>query len=267
VRLDARQLREALEASCDFWPEIPGVLERLSVPGVQARMTPVSSPATNLVSRARIDLGDADRTIARLRDVYTARGLAFGWLVSPSSTPEDLGERLGRAGFERLDEVVGMGLADLHGDPVPSTAQVRIERAGPAHRQLVFDTIVGTSGEADAEATYFAELQWRACELGRLDIYFAFLPGEQRPAAFGSMSLLDEHRVVYLRGAGTAERHRGRGLYTALTAARLRDARARGAVGAIVQARRQTSGRLLSKWGFVEVGTLVHYGYEPAASR
>lgn len=55
-------------------------------------------------------------------------------------------------------------------------------------------------------------------------------------------------------GAGVVPAFRGRGAYRALLAARLHDARGRGATLALVHARSGTSGPILRKIGFAQVG-------------
>ena len=56
-----------------------------------------------------------------------------------------------------------------------------------------------------------------------------------------------------LGGAATLEEHRGKGLYTALVARRLADARADGRTAAIIQADRRTSAPIAAKLGFQEL--------------
>ena len=57
-------------------------------------------------------------------------------------------------------------------------------------------------------------------------------------------------RAVYLTGAATLPKDRGRGVYAALLARRLRDARERGAEIATVQANPDTSSPILRRRGF-----------------
>lgn len=60
--------------------------------------------------------------------------------------------------------------------------------------------------------------------------------------------------VARLFGAGVIPEFRGRGAYRGLLAARLDDARDRGATLALVHARSGTSGPILCRVGFVQVG-------------
>jgi predicted GNAT family acetyltransferase len=58
--------------------------------------------------------------------------------------------------------------------------------------------------------------------------------------------------------------HRGRGIYSALVAKRLADARADGRSAAVIQAVRSTSAPICAKLGFREVCALEFYAWEGA---
>ena len=83
--------------------------------------------------------------------------------------------------------------------------------------------------------------------------YFGYVDGNERPIAWSYLAYIPDSPTVLLGGAATLEEHRGHGLYTALVARRLADARADGRTAAIIQADRKTSAPICAKLGFREI--------------
>jgi predicted GNAT family acetyltransferase len=75
---------------------------------------------------------------------------------------------------------------------------------------------------------------------------------------------LPDSPIVLLGGAATLPEHRGRGIYSALVAKRLADARADGRTAAVIQAARSTSAPIAAKIGFREICGLEFYAWEGA---
>jgi hypothetical protein len=65
-----------------------------------------------------------------------------------------------------------------------------------------------------------------------------------------------------MQGAATLSEYRGNGVYTALMAKRLADARALGMEAAILQADRRTSAPICANLGFEEVCSIDLYVWE-----
>src|SRR5262245_24949123 len=63
---------------------------------------------------------EADARIASMIALYQAQALPFWWIVSPSSTPKDLGERLLKAGFRRMNTSIGMFIDPLKIQVLPA---------------------------------------------------------------------------------------------------------------------------------------------------
>jgi len=74
----------------------------------------------------------------------------------------------------------------------------------------------------------------------------------------------DRHTVAYVADVYVLPEHRGRGIYTALVAKRLADARADGRTAAVIQAVRSTSAPIAAKLGFREMCGLEFYAWEGA---
>ncbi len=123
------QLLEAIETSLFIYPEVPGQLSDIRVPGVRGRETPVSHPIANLVGCAALDPANATKTIAAVRDRFAAEKKSFGWMTSPSSRPSDLPQRLAEAGLVKAGELAGMVLTDL-AIPIRANPEVVVRPAG-----------------------------------------------------------------------------------------------------------------------------------------
>src|SRR5438874_1348285 len=92
-----RDLVAAIESTLHLYPPVPGLVDDLGVPGVRGRITKASHPIANLVGMARLGAANADATIARVRAIFAAKGLAFGWVTGPGTTPSDMERRLAAA--------------------------------------------------------------------------------------------------------------------------------------------------------------------------
>lgn len=92
--------------------------------------------------------------------------------------------------------------------------------------------------------------------------YFAYVQGNDKPVAWSFLAYIPDSATVLLGGAATLEEYRGQGLYTALVARRLADARADGRTAAVVQADRNTSAPICAKLGFREICGLEIFASE-----
>ena len=94
--------------------------------------------------------------------------------------------------------------------------------------------------------------------------YFAYVDGGTEPVGWSYLVYLPDSPIVLLGGAATLPEHRGRGIYSALVAKRLADARADGRTAAVIQAVRSTSAPIASKLGFREICGLEFNAWEGA---
>ncbi len=65
--------------------------------------------------------------------------------------------------------------------------------------------------------------------------------------------------IAVMQGAATLTEHRGQGIYTAMMAKRLADARAMGKDTAVLQGDRKTSAPICVKLGFKDVCSIDYY--------
>ncbi len=256
------QLADAVEQSLFVYPEVPGLLTEIGIPGLRGRITPVSHPIANLVGCAALEEADADGTIAAVRDSYAAQGLAFGWMTSAAARPRDLPERLVAGGMVKADELAGMVLTDL-ATPIRSNPDIEVRPAGDDDQRLAIRMFAEAYGMPLEVARWLTEALILAAGKIKASMYHAYVPDRPGPVAFGNLVFIPDSSLVLLGGAATLNEFRGSGVYTTLVARRLADARAAGADAAVIQAVRGTSAPVCAKLGFMEVLPLELYAWVP----
>lgn len=181
----------------------------------------------------------------------------FSWIVGASSAPADLAERLiGRGLVDVGDgdllsaELPVRGLRTAHDVDIVEVADEEMARIGLrlAHPNA---TAADMTDQVDEMLGYLALPERRGGFL------VAFVDGQ--PAANAAYRDSSDGRTVFLNGAETVERFRGRGIYQALVAYRAEAALRRGCRYAAIRARRDTSLPILMRRGFVDHGHLPIY--------
>lgn len=255
-------LLDAIERTLFVYPEVPGLVRDIRVPGVLGRETPVSHPVANLVGCAALDDANADATICAVRDAFAAQKKSFGWITSPASRPRDLPKRLVEAGLVKADELSGMTLTDLTVS-IRANAEVEVRPASVEEQRRAIPMTATAYGLPLDVAGWFIEALIAAAERLQSTMYHAFLPDYSGPVAFGNLVFIPETSIVLLGGAATVSDLRGRGIYTSLVARRLADAKMAGADAAVIQAVRGTSAPVCAKLGFKEILPLDFYAWVP----
>jgi len=258
------QLVEAIEASLFLYSDTPGYVEPLSFAGVTGRVTRLSHPLANMVGMSTLDDASADMAIAQVHEFFVGQGKAYSWLVAPSSTPADLGRRLETVGMVKFTEMAGMVLTQMD-RPMNPNPQVEVREAIAEERRRAIPLMVEGYPLPEAVATLFAEMMMSLDASGKVlsRDYLAYVPERAEPVAWSALMHVPNSSIVVLSGAATLPNFRGRGIYTAMVARRLADARAAGAEAAIIQAVRDTSAPICVKNGFTEVTALDLYAWIP----
>jgi GNAT superfamily N-acetyltransferase len=248
--------REALETPRRAYLPLPDlrVIER---PGWMQIITPsFTAGGFNDVSHAVLTADTADAVIAETIATYRGAGLQFRWTVGPDSAPPDLGDRLARAGLVPAAAVaMARSTAPLE-SPAPAHDDPAIRIAVVDASNVDAFTATSADGWGFPDRAPFATANAAALsDPERHRLYLATVDGE--PAATAACVMFP--RSVYLIGGVTRERFRRRGLYHALVAARLADARARGIPLATSHARADTSAPILARLGFEPIAQLTNY--------
>jgi len=256
-------LIQAIESSLQVYPPVSGLSEDLGVKGVRGRVTDLSHPLANMVGMANIAPDDVAATLKMVRNRFSGGRKAYGWVTGPLTRPHDLGERLVASGLKKIDEMAGMVLTDL---AIPIAVDPSIEiREGSLHEAQAASEMMGRAYDMPEEvARFFNVLLAMTDAKVKNRGYFAYVDGGTEPVGWSYLVYLPDSPIVLLGGAATVPEHRGRGIYSALVAKRLADARADGRTAAVIQAVRSTSAPIATKLGFREVCGLEFYAWEGA---
>lgn len=255
-------LIDAIESFYSFWPEIPGRIEYLPIPGIRACVTPLSHRFVNMVSKATLGPDEADDVIKAVYDFYVDREKAFEWAIGPLATPADLGSRLNTAGIVKGGETAGMVLTNLE-TPIRSNPSVRIRKANTDDIEAVSKVMAQGFPMPEDVSHFFSEVWMLYFDQLKSSTYLAFLNDIDDPIACSLMFHVPDQPVVMLSGAATLEEHRGKGIYSSFVARRLADARKEGAEAAAILAVRNTSVPICLKLGFKEICGLEHHSWKP----
>ncbi|MEV5594474.1 GNAT family N-acetyltransferase [Streptomyces sp. NPDC052496] len=197
----------------------------------------------------------------------TARADALGhvleWKLYGHDVPAGMGSRLRAAGFVPEEEEKVLVLPVSEGAAAAFEAPAYdIRRAGDARGLDDVAEISRDLGRRNVEEERRRlELSLRDAP-GEMSVHVAYVDGV--PAACGRVYYRPGGAFAELAGGRTRPAYRKRGLFTALVAARLREAVARGRTHAVVDAL-PTSEPTLTKRGFVCVTTTRPFVYEPGA--
>ncbi len=185
-----------------------------------------AAPGGSFVLYSRLNEANADAVIAEQIAYFRQEGRFFEWKAYAHDTPPDLPARLGSQGLTVGEPEAIMAL-DLEEAPpallAPPTADVRLL----THRDQIEDVI------RVEELVWGGDFGWMKQRLGDhidipgyLSVYVAYV--EQQPACAGWVYFDRSGRFASLWGGSTVGEQRGRGLYTAVLAARVQEARQRG---------------------------------------
>ncbi|MEQ9497669.1 MAG: GNAT family N-acetyltransferase [Deltaproteobacteria bacterium] len=235
-----------------FGPMGPGLLRRpdtqvIERPGWYQLVTP-SAPGGVLNEIAYSQVEDGERCIDEALATYGAHGLTFKWRVGPWTRPEDLATRLKRRGFDAF-EMRGMVTSTSHPIEVPADVEiVTVDRECLDEYVRVFTA--GWGLPRDQEAPLVAD---HVAAMEAEDRVGHFFAARIDGAIVATTALVVRDGFGYLMGAQVLDAFRGRGVYRALIAARLRFLAEHGLTLAATQAREATSAPMLEHLGFETV--------------
>lgn len=192
---------------------------------------------------------NADRHIQQVRRAFRKRRAAVTWLVGPSTSPADIGDRLANQGFSRNDVWKGMAHT-LHGldNPPISPETVEVVDVDSEWLRRDWGDVVGrsfqfpTSARRLLEESVGAQLNtgspaWRH--------KLAYLDG--KPVAASTLFMKGGIAGIYL--VATVPEARGNGLGSHMTWIALREARDLGCQLAVLQSTDDARG-IYEKLGF-----------------
>lgn len=245
---------EALHQARQAYVRVEG-LQVIERPGwLQLVMPAWKTGGLNVIALTQVADDEVEAVIDATLAQYAALGLRFRWVVDPDSRPHDLADRLTRRGLRR-EAGLAMACPTAAGE-VALPPAITVERV--TRDQLGdYEAMMGAGWGFDAAAVRpYHDKLFEEPERNRL--YVARWNGELAGCAAQTCFA----RSTYLTGGVVLPGFRGRGLYRALVAARLRDAAASGVVLATTHARVATSAPILTRVGFSTVCDLISFSNE-----
>ncbi|WP_394843935.1 GNAT family N-acetyltransferase [Pendulispora brunnea] len=252
-------LREIVEGPRRALVQLPD-MRRIERPGWFQLITPsFRQGGFNEVVCSELPENEVDSIIEATVGEYRRLGVKFRWLVGARSRPADLGARLERAGLIRSASCA-MFLetprpeVPFPAEDVPMPRDVTIEEVDDSTLEL-YTRVMATGW--NVEEGPLEKAHRRIMQENDRSQRFYLGRYQGRPAAVAGY--LDLGHSAYLLGAVVLPDFRRHGLYRALVAARLRDARARGLRLATSLARAESSAPILERMGFRTVERLSTY--------
>jgi GNAT superfamily N-acetyltransferase len=194
------------------------------LPGLVRFVRP--APGMSFISYTDLPASQLDAAVTEQLAYVEEHKLVFSWKTYAHDPQNGLAERLTAHGFAAPAPEPVM-LLDLAATPAPlrTPVQANVQRLNSTAR--LEDVIMI---EAQVWGGDFTWLQWRLTGHmhvpGYLSVYVAY--ADNRPASAAWVYYQANGRFASLFGGSTLPAYRGRGLYTALLAARAQEALARG---------------------------------------
>lgn len=184
--------------------------------------------AANFILYSQLTADNADQVIREQVAYFGANGRSFEWKLYAHDTPPDLRHRLAAHGFS-IGEPEAIMVLDLAQTPAallqPTASDVR-RLTDPAQVALVVavESVVWGGQDTWAWGERLAAEMRDAPDY--LSVYLAYADGE--PACAAWINFSPGSQFASLWGGSTRPEYRKRGLYTAVLAARVQEARQRG---------------------------------------
>ncbi len=226
------------------------------------------APGSSLVTFSHLDPAEADAVIDAQVAYFRQRKLPFSWTVYDHDTPPYLKERLAARGLV-VGEQEDVMVLDLRAAPAtllrppagliqPGTgAELRV-LTGPEHLADVQGVLEQVWGENFA--WIHARMGAHLAIPGHLHLLAAYVDGQA--VSVGWIYFYANNPFASLYGGSTLPEWRGRGLYTALLAARVQKALRRGCLFATIEAG-PMSGPIVRRHGFQFLAHAWDCDWEP----
>ena len=240
----------------------------LAEPGARREVLPGlvrfvrATPGRHFVSYSQLDPVTAGAAIEAQIDYFRSLGQSFGWHTLGHDQPHNLRQQLAAHGLTAEEPGALMAL-DLEQVPQallrPVTADLR-----PIRRREELDPVIDIMTQV-----WGGSFEWMRQRIGDhleqpgyLEMLVAYVDGA--PASAGWIYFYPRSHFAGLFGGSTVPAQRGRGLYTALLAARAHRARARGYRFLFIDAS-PLSQPIVARHGFQLLTDSLDFVWEPPA--
>ncbi|MFN2190331.1 MAG: GNAT family N-acetyltransferase [Candidatus Promineifilaceae bacterium] len=184
------------------------------------------SGGRHFILYSKLDGLDVDHVIAEEQQYFSQIG-AVEWKVYEHDLPKDLHYKLAAYGFE-VEEPESVMVLDLQ-----QTPYIESQLGDDVSVQRLENALQLKEVRDIEEAVWGEDMGWIISSLGAdleipgyLSVYTAYVGG--KPACAGWIKFHSNGVFADLWGGSTLYEYRGRGLYTAVLAARVREAASRG---------------------------------------
>jgi hypothetical protein len=219
-------------------------------------------PGRSIILHSNLDESNAEAVITEQIEYFTSQGLNWDWKTYAHDTPSDLPERLMARGLEP-DDVDAVMVLDITEAPpnllMPPSIPLR-QVKDSAGLQDVIQVM---------EQVWGGNFSWMTGRLGThlqipgyLSVYVADVDGQ--PACAGWTYFPRHSQFASLWGGSTIPEMRKRGLYQAVLAARVQEARQRGRRFMVVDAS-PMSKPIVARHGFRLLTTTQSFGWPQEA--
>jgi GNAT superfamily N-acetyltransferase len=237
----------------DFMPEGMEIVDRQDLLMWKRPRWPFAQRSwSNRISYVRTRSDRIERTIDEVLGFFGP--VAFTWVVGPTSSPGDIAARLVTRGLVDIGDgdllTAALPVSGLRVNPDLDIVEVHDEDTALIGLRLAHRD----ANEAEMDVLLRERLAYLRYPDRRGGYLVGFMGG--KPVANAGYRYSANGSTVYLTGAETAEKVRGRGIYQSLVAHRMLAAAKRGCRYAAIRARRDTSLPILMKRGFVDHGHL-----------
>jgi GNAT superfamily N-acetyltransferase len=187
--------------------------------------TPISHLPYNGVIRTRIGEGAAAATISKVIERFRARDVQYFWVVHPSTTPADLGERLAVHGLTPVERMTCMSLELADWKPPPLPQEVAFEEVLSDDAMETYSELTARYWEIPDDERHLVAEFHRHWGPGRAPghRYLAVTDGKAVGKAY--LSLAGPPGVASIYGMFVPPEARGRGVAGGLTTTMLRQAK------------------------------------------
>ena len=218
--------------------------------------TPIRHLPYNGVIRTRLVERSAGLTVSKVVERFRARGVQHFWVVHPSATPADLGDRLAATGLAPVERMNCMSLELVDWEPAPASLDVAIEEVLSDDALQTYSALTARYWEIhDDERDLVAEFHrhWGPTRAPG-HRYLAIADGQTVGKAY--LSLAGPPGVASIYGMFVAAEARGRGVAGGLTTTMLRRAKEEGFHRAVLHATDMAVG-VYRRAGFVDRCTIT----------
>ena len=219
--------------------------------------TPIRSLPYNAVVRTHLKGDETNSTLDRLLARYRGRGVDFLWLVHPTATPSDLGERLVARGLRPVEHATGMSL-ELS-EWVASEPAARVEEVTDDAGLATYGSLIMRYWEIPPQEQALVSDLNSYWSRGRTRGHrFVAFSDDDVPLGKGYLSLEGPPGVAGIFGMSVLPEARGRGVGNAMTVAMLNRAKAAGCIRAVLHSSERAVD-LYRRAGFVPRCPLTAY--------